>query len=40
MLLQDKLVQIVTNPQLSPKQKSNYLALETEASLPDRKSVV
>ena len=34
MLLQDKLVQIVTNPQLSPKQKSNYLALEAEASLP------
>ncbi|MGL5489470.1 MAG: YjjI family glycine radical enzyme, partial [Shewanella sp.] len=34
MLLQDKLMQIVTNPQLSPKQKSNYLALEAEASLP------
>lgn len=34
MLLQDKLVQIVTNPLLSPKQKSNYLALEAEASLP------
>ncbi|MGI2097346.1 YjjI family glycine radical enzyme [Shewanella glacialipiscicola] len=34
MLLQDKLVQIVTNPLLSPKQKSNYLALEVEASLP------
>ncbi|MCS6113169.1 YjjI family glycine radical enzyme [Shewanella baltica] len=34
MLLQDKLVQIVINPQLSPKQKSNYLALEAEASLP------
>lgn len=34
MLLQDKLMQIVTSPQLSPKQKSNYLALEAEASLP------
>lgn len=34
MLLQDKLMQIVTKSQLSPKQKSNYLALEAEASLP------
>lgn len=34
MLLQDKLRQIVTTPQLSPKQKSNYLSLEAEASLP------
>jgi len=34
MTLQEKLAQIVSDPTLSPKQKSNYLALEADASLP------
>ncbi|MFT5880169.1 MAG: YjjI family glycine radical enzyme [Moritella sp.] len=34
MTLQDKIKQIITDPTLSPKQKSNYLALEADASLP------
>jgi len=34
MTLQTKLAQIVSDPRLSPKQKSNYLALEADASLP------
>ncbi|WP_350433341.1 YjjI family glycine radical enzyme [Shewanella sp. H8] len=34
MALQDNIVKIVTHPHLSPKQKSNYLALEAENSLP------
>ncbi|WP_076413479.1 YjjI family glycine radical enzyme [Shewanella sp. UCD-KL12] len=34
MALQAKLAQIVTDPNLSVKQKSNFLALEAEASLP------
>jgi len=34
MTLQQKLAQIVSDPRLSPKQKSNYLALEADASLP------
>ncbi|MFC1503341.1 YjjI family glycine radical enzyme [Pseudomonadota bacterium] len=34
MTLPAKFKQIVTDPTLSPKQKSNYLALEADASLP------
>ncbi len=34
MALPDNIMQIVTHPLLSPKQKSNYLALEVENSLP------
>lgn len=34
MTLQAKFHQIITDPTLSPKQKSNYLALEADASLP------
>ena len=34
MTLQAKLQQIITDPTLSPKQKSNYLVLEADASLP------
>ncbi|RPA61401.1 YjjI family glycine radical enzyme [Shewanella frigidimarina] len=34
MTLQDNIEKIVTHPHLSPKQKSNYLALEAENSLP------
>jgi len=34
MTLQDNIAQIVSHPHLSPKQKSNYLALEAENSLP------
>ncbi|ABV34881.1 conserved hypothetical protein [Shewanella sediminis HAW-EB3] len=34
MTLQKKFAQIVSDPRLSPKQKSNYLALEADASLP------
>jgi YjjI family glycine radical enzyme len=34
MQLQDRIAKIVSHPHLSPKQKSNYLALEAENSLP------
>ncbi len=34
MAFQDNLVKIISDPNLSPKQKSNYLALAAEASLP------
>ncbi|MGX9463007.1 YjjI family glycine radical enzyme [Shewanella sp. A14] len=34
MTLQEKVTHIVTHPYLSPKQKSNYLSLEAENSLP------
>ncbi|MGF1716418.1 YjjI family glycine radical enzyme [Photobacterium chitinilyticum] len=34
MTIQAKFHQIITDPTLSPKQKSNYLALEADASLP------
>ncbi|MBB1270074.1 YjjI family glycine radical enzyme [Shewanella sp. SR44-3] len=34
MTFQDKISQIINHSQLSPKQKSNYLALEAEANLP------
>lgn len=34
MTLQEKLALIVRDPRLSPKQKSNYLALEADSSLP------
>jgi YjjI family glycine radical enzyme len=34
MALQDNIEKIVSHPHLSPKQKSNYLALEAENSLP------
>ncbi|MDV5168921.1 YjjI family glycine radical enzyme [Photobacterium rosenbergii] len=34
MSIQDKFNQIITDPTLSPKQKSQYLALEADASLP------
>ncbi len=34
MTLQNKMHHIITDPTLSPKQKSNYLALEADASLP------
>jgi len=34
MSLQENIIQIVSHPHLSPKQKSNYLALEAENSLP------
>ncbi|WP_299015099.1 YjjI family glycine radical enzyme [uncultured Photobacterium sp.] len=34
MTLQAKFHQIITDPALSPKQKSNFLALEADASLP------
>ncbi|MCG7587373.1 YjjI family glycine radical enzyme [Photobacterium sp. OFAV2-7] len=35
MTIQAKLHQIVTDPTLTPKQKSSYLALEADASLPN-----
>lgn len=34
MSLQDKFRQIATDPHLSPKQKSSYLALEADAAIP------
>lgn len=34
MSIQDKFKQIINDPTLSPKQKSQYLALEADASLP------
>ncbi|WP_064603604.1 YjjI family glycine radical enzyme [Photobacterium sp. J15] len=34
MALQEKFHQIITDPTLSPKQKSNFLALEADASVP------